>query len=167
MPRAPRAVLWLFSHSEQAAISWLEYHTRRAHDVRSSIASRRQRWRNSQNFRQKLSCKGFSAPRDVFRSPLRHNPAAARPSFGSQVDDVVRRLDDVEVVLDDDDRVALIDELVQDVEQLVRVGEVQSGRRLVEDVERRPVPRRDSSFDSLTRCASPPLSVVADCPSSM
>ncbi len=31
----------------------------------------------------------------------------------------------------------------------------------------RPVPRRDSSLASLTRCASPPLSVVADCPSSM
>ena len=51
---------------------------------------------------------------------------------------MVRGLDNVEVVLDDDDRVALIDELVQNVEQLVRVLEMQPGRRLVEDVERLP-----------------------------
>jgi hypothetical protein len=39
-------------------------------------------------------------------------------------------------VLDDDDRVAGLDEPVQDLEQLLDVGEVEAGRRLVEDVER-------------------------------
>src|SRR5512133_3824972 len=62
--------------------------------------------------------------------------AAVLPALGAHVDDTVGRLDDVEVVLDDDDRVALLDEAVQDVEQALDVGEVQSRGRLVEDVER-------------------------------
>src|SRR6186997_1495044 len=90
----------------------------------------------SQNLRQKPSCKGFSAARDGFRSPLRDYPASGRAAFRSQVDDVVRGFDDVEVVLDDHDGVALIDELVEHVEQLVRVGEMEARGRLVEDVER-------------------------------
>ena len=58
--------------------------------------------------------------------------AALRP----EVDDPVGRLDDVEVVLDDEDRVAAVDQPVEDLEQLLDVGEVEPGRRLVEDVER-------------------------------
>ena len=64
--------------------------------------------------------------------------AALLAALGAHVDDPVGGLDDVEVVLDDDDRVALVDEAVQDVEQALDVGEVQAGRRLVEDVERAP-----------------------------
>ena len=90
-------------------------------------------------------------------------PAAA--GLGAQVDDPVGRLDDVEVVLDDDDRVAQIDQAVQHVEQLADVVEVQAGRRLVEEVERRPVLGRASSAASLTRWASPPDSVGAGWPS--
>src|SRR3954468_16837377 len=59
--------------------------------------------------------------------------AALRP----HVDEAVGGLDDVEVVLDDHDRVALVDEAVQHLEQALDVGEVQAGRRLVEDVQRR------------------------------
>ena len=44
----------------------------------------------------------------------------------------------IQVVLDDDDRVALVDELVEHIQQLARVFEMQTGRRLVEDVERPP-----------------------------
>ena len=51
---------------------------------------------------------------------------------------------------------------VQRLEQLLDVLEVQAGRRLVEQVERAPRRRsRRSSLASLTRCASPPDSVVA------
>ena len=91
----------------------------------------------TEDIRQKLPCVRFSAPRDFFRSPLRHDASPARSTFRSKVDDVVGRLDDVEVVLDDYNRVALIDKLVQHVEQLVGVLEMQAGRRLVENVERR------------------------------
>ena len=93
------------------------------------------RW-SPKNLRKKSSCKGFSAPRDGFGSPLRHDAAPRLAALGPEVDYVIGRLDDVQIVLDDHDRVPLIDQLVQDVEQLVRVVEVQAGRRLVEDVER-------------------------------
>ena len=62
--------------------------------------------------------------------------AAAVAAFGAQVDDPVRRLDHVEVVLDHEDRVAGVDQPVEHLEQLLDVGEVETGRRLVEDVER-------------------------------
>ena len=61
--------------------------------------------------------------------------AAARAALRPEVDDPVGRLDDVEVVLDDDDRVAGLDEPVEHLEQLLDVGEVEAGRRLVEDVQ--------------------------------
>src|SRR5262249_11964572 len=82
--------------------------------------------------------KGFSAPRDRFRSPLRDNAAASSPSFGAEIDHVVGRFDDIEVVLDDHDCVALIDKFVQDVEELVRVSKMQAGCGLVENIERLP-----------------------------
>ena len=63
--------------------------------------------------------------------------AAVGAAFGAEVDDPVGFLDDVEVVLDGDDGVAAVDQAVQDVDQLLDVGEVQAGGRLVEDVERR------------------------------
>jgi hypothetical protein len=50
---------------------------------------------------------------------------------------------------------------VEHFQQLAHILEVQAGGRLVEDVERLPVARRDSSLASFTRCASPPESVVA------
>ena len=39
-------------------------------------------------------------------------------------------------MFDDDDRVAGIDELLQHFEQLVNIGKMQAGRRLVENVDR-------------------------------
>jgi hypothetical protein len=40
------------------------------------------------------------------------NRAASLATFGTEVNDPVRRADDVEIVLDDDDRMAALDELV-------------------------------------------------------
>src|SRR5262245_54673732 len=98
------------------------------------------RLRCGEDFRKEPSCEGFSAPCDGFRSPLRNDPAAAGAPLGPEVDDVVGGFDDVQIVLDDDDGVALLDELVEDVKQLVRVCKMQSGRWLVENVERSPRP---------------------------
>ncbi len=64
------------------------------------------------------------------------DPTAAEAARRSEVDDPVGRLDHVEVVLDHEHRVALLDEPVEDLEQLLDVGEVETGRRLVEQVER-------------------------------
>ena len=70
--------------------------------------------------------------------PAAITPAALLPALRTQVDEPVGGLDDVEVVLDHDDGVAAVDQPVQHVEQPLDVGEVQAGRRLVEDVERPP-----------------------------
>src|ERR1700682_2240937 len=75
---------------------------------------------------------------DLLRSSDGDDLTALVPTLWAQVDDVIRGLEDVEVVLDDDHRVAGIDEPVQDVEQPLDVGEVQTGGRLVEDVESLP-----------------------------
>ena len=79
---------------------------------------------------------GFAAT--LFGRPGRDDRAAAVAAFGAEVDQVVGGLDDVEVVLDHEHRIPDRDQPLQDVEQLVDVGEVQAGRRLVEHVERAP-----------------------------
>ena len=65
--------------------------------------------------------------------------ATTRPpafaAFRAEIDDVVGRLDHVEVVLDDEQRVARFEQLPERGEQLRDVVEVQTGRRLVEDVQ--------------------------------
>ena len=58
--------------------------------------------------------------------------AALRP----HVDHPVGGLDDVQVVFDHQHGVARVGEALQDVEQLLDVGEVQAGGRLVQDVDR-------------------------------
>src|SRR5699024_2374736 len=63
------------------------------------------------------------------------DPPAAGAPVGTEVDDVVGRLDDVQVVLDDDHRVPLVDQPVQHLEQLADVLEVQARGRLVQHVD--------------------------------
>ena len=63
--------------------------------------------------------------------------AALVAALGTEVDDPVRGLDHVQVVLDHDHRVAAIDQRVRaPSSSLLDVVEVQSGGRLVQDVER-------------------------------
>ena len=72
----------------------------------------------------------------------------------AEVNDPVGVSHDRLVVLDDDDRFAGINEPVRPAEQLLDVGEVEAGGRLVEDVLTPPFsPMRVAS---LTRCRSPP-----------
>ena len=94
--------------------------------------------------------------------------AALLSALGPHVDEAVGALDDVEVVLDHDDAVAGVHQPLQHLQQSLHVGEVQAGRGLVEDVERAAGGRPcESSVASLTRCASPPESVVAGWPRRM
>jgi hypothetical protein len=65
------------------------------------------------------------------------------------------------VVLDDDDRLAGVDEPVEQAEQLLDVGEVQAAGRLVEDVDAALLAMWVAS---LSRCRSPPDSVVSGWP---
>src|ERR1700723_999988 len=74
--------------------------------------------------------------RNLLRRSDRDDAAAVVPAFGSQIHDPVGRLDDVQIVFDHDDRVALIAQALQYHQQLWDVGEVQTGGRFIENVER-------------------------------
>jgi len=75
------------------------------------------------------------APGDLLRSARGHDVPAGRAALGPEVDQPIRRLEDVKVVLDHDDGVTAGPEAEEDLEQSVDVGEVETGRRLVEEEE--------------------------------
>src|ERR1700674_3042848 len=90
--------------------------------------------------------------RDVLRCSRRDYVAAAKPAFGTEIDDPVRRLDDVEVVLNDEHRVASVNKPVQHGEEHPHVLEMEAGGRLVKDVEGAtgvPLRKFRGEFDSL------------------
>ena len=66
---------------------------------------------------------------------LEDDPAAVVAGAGAEVDDPVGVRHHRLVVLDDDHRLAGVDQPVEQAEQLLDVGEVQAGGRLVEDVD--------------------------------
>ena len=66
---------------------------------------------------------------------LEDDPAAVVARAGAEVDDPVGVRHDRLVVLDHDDRLAGVDEPVEQAEQLLDVGQVQAGGRLVEHVD--------------------------------
>src|SRR5262245_51738594 len=70
----------------------------------------------------------------LFRRSRGYHATSGLATLGTEIDQVVRRLDDVEVVLDDDHRVAAIDQAVEHLEELAHVIEVKAGRRLVEEI---------------------------------
>ena len=76
------------------------------------------------------------------RRSRRDDPAAFLARAGPDVDHPVRAGDHAHVVLDDDHGVAGVDQPVELTDQLLDVGRMQTGRRLVEDVERVPAAAR-------------------------
>ena len=108
--------------------------------------------------------------------PPKTHPATVVAGAGTEVDDPVGVRHDRLVVLDDDDRLAGVDKPVEQAEQLLDVGEVEAGGRLVEDetcgarpIDDRPALLGAPPFSamwvaSLSRCRSPPDSVVSGWP---
>ena len=80
---------------------------------------------------------------NCLRRTLGHDPATLCAAVGPQVDEPVSGFHHIEVVFDDDDRIAECSEPVENVEQLANVVEMQTGRRLVQDVERLARPLLD------------------------
>ena len=111
-----------------------------------------------------LAGEGGARGDEVGGRALEDDPAAVVAGAGAEVDDPVGVRHDRLVVLDDDDRLAGVDEPVEQAEQLLDVGEVQAGGRLVEDVDQ--ARRRFSAMcvASLSRWRSPPDSVVSGWP---
>src|SRR5499433_4319393 len=84
--------------------------------------------------REVLAGEGRAGGDEVGGCSLEDDPATVVAGAGAEVDDPVGVRHDRLVVLDDDDRLAGIDEPVEQAEQLLDVGEVQTAGRLVEDV---------------------------------
>ena len=85
--------------------------------------------------REVLAGEGGAGGDEVGGGALEDDPAAVVAGAGAEVDDPVGVRHDRLVVLDDDDRLAGVDEPVEQAEQLLDVGEVEAGGRLVEDVD--------------------------------
>jgi len=75
------------------------------------------------------------------------------PGAGAEVDDPVGVRHDRLVVLDDDHRLARDDQPVEQAEQLLDVGEVEAGGRLVEDVDAAPVAHVGGQLEALPLAA--------------
>jgi hypothetical protein len=103
------------------------------------------------------------APGHLFRRPRDHDLAAGVSSLGTQIDHMIRGLDDVHVMLDEQHCVAGVHQPVQRGQQAFDVGEMQSGGRLIQDVD--GVTRTLQGAELGRDLDPPPESVVADCPS--
>jgi hypothetical protein len=108
-----------------------------------------------------LTGQGGAGGDQVGGRALEHDPAAVVAGARAEVDDPVGVGHDRLVVLDDDDRLAGVDQPVEQPEQLLDVGEVEAGGRLVEDVDAALLPMWVAS---LSRWRSPPDSVVSGWP---
>ena len=72
--------------------------------------------------------------RDLFWCAGAYDLPPGLPTFGSEIDDVVRASDHVHLVFDHDGSVALLHEALQQLEQVLDIGEVQSCGWLIEQV---------------------------------
>ena len=79
----------------------------------------------------------LSAGGDFLGRAHGNNLAALVARVGAEVYDPVCRFDDVEVVLDHEHRVAGIHQALENIEQHAHVVEVEAGRGLVEQKQRR------------------------------
>src|SRR5437868_3394985 len=66
----------------------------------------------------------------------RDDMAAGITPLGAEIDDPIGGLDDLQIMLDDEHRVPRRDQRMQHFEQFLHILEMQSGRRLVQNVER-------------------------------
>src|SRR5439155_8477269 len=84
--------------------------------------------------REVLAGEGGAAGDELGGRALEDDPTAVVAGAGAEVDDPVGVRHHRLVVRDDVHRLAGVDEPVQQAEQLLDVGEVQTGGRLVEDI---------------------------------
>src|SRR5690348_6611185 len=74
--------------------------------------------------------------RNLFRCTLCDDLAATIAAFGAKVNDPVRAADDIQVVLDDENAAAVLDQALEGRQELGDVVEMETGGRLVEDIQR-------------------------------
>ena len=107
---------------------------------------------------------GGRYPTDFFRVPTATIVPPPR-RLRTKVDDIIRRFNHIQIMLNDDNRITALGQPLQNLHQLCTSAVC---RPVVAHPEYRPFCLcfcRLSSVASFTRCASPPESVVEDCPS--
>src|SRR5262245_28695195 len=92
--------------------------------------------RFGKNLCESLSCIRFFGFCDLFRCARRHNASAIDAAIGSEIDNPVCCFYHVEMMLDNDYCVAEVCQPAQHIEKLFHIIEMETGRRLVEDIER-------------------------------
>jgi hypothetical protein len=73
---------------------------------------------------------------DLVTRTCEYEIASLVATLRSDVDDSVSIGDDVEIVLDDEYRVSFLYETIEDIEELLYIGEVEPRGWLIEDIER-------------------------------
>ncbi len=99
---------------------------------------------------------GWFVGGDIFRGAGHDDLATTRSPFGSQVDDPVRRFDHIQVVFDNQHGIAGFDESVQDIQQHLDIGKVETRGRFVQEVQR----LAGTAFDQFA-CQLDPLRFAA------
>ena len=93
---------------------------------------------SSQLFFQKLSCITVLRQYNFFRSARGNDSAARVAAFRPQIDNMIGHLYHVQIMLDNDNRIAHIHQSIQHIEQIMNIGEMQAGRRLVQYIQGMP-----------------------------
>lgn len=116
-------------------------------------------------FFQELRSISLRALCHFFGCTARKEFSPALTAFWSHIYDIVCHFDNVKIMLDNNDRIALIDQLVQHIHQHADILKVQSGGRLIKNIERLACIPLGKFGGKLHTLLSPPESVVEDCPS--
>src|SRR5262249_20995140 len=88
-----------------------------------------------QHLTQEMTRIGLFDLRHALRGAQRHNTPASVPTVWPKIDNVVGSFDDIKVVLDDEYGVAAVHQTGQHLEQALDIRKVQTGRRLIQNVE--------------------------------
>jgi len=114
---------------------------------------------------KKAPCVRLRVAGYLFRSSCRDDLAALIAPFGAESISQSADLITVKIVFNHEQRSTALQQLAERAEQFRDVVEMQTGRRLIENVENALIVGAAEMRGELSgRCASPPESVVADCP---
>src|SRR5580700_466501 len=109
------------------------------------------RYLDAQIFRQITSSKRCGIPHNLFIRSRSHQLAPVFPSSRTEIEYPVRRPHNIRIVLHHQNRVPQIAQVLQDLDQAVRVAAMQADGRLIQHIERAHQPRsqRGSELNAL------------------
>src|ERR1700761_4256143 len=84
---------------------------------------------------QKFGSKTFLILYQLFRSAFEKDPSTPIATLGTQIDDMIRDLDDIQIMFDHEHRISPVHQLVQYIQQMPDIFEVETRRRLIENIK--------------------------------